>query len=986
MFKNNSKVNMRSGVLFSLVLSWVLCSQLCSARDTLNHGESITNYEGNLSLVSSNLTFELGFFNFSNSREKRYLGIWYYGLDSKIVVWVANRDKPVLDSSGVFRISEKGNLVVESTSGTHWSSPPESSSSAHRTVILQASGNLVLRDGDGKVLWQSFLHPTDTFLPGMKMDHNLTLTSWKGAADPAPGDFTFKMDPNHNLVVQKQSQRYWTVDDQRVTTLLNVTSDNSSSNITLGKLFGVPIHSNSRLVMNYSGEIQYLMLDKEEKVWYMPWSMLADKCDIYNYCGSFGICNKNNLNLNLDPCKCLPGFATAQVHIQGQYPGCVRKSTSCIDGDFAFVNLTNIKVGEPDYRLDTETEADCQASCLNITAKCPHSQCQAYSYSNTSYYYNRAPLTCKIWTRNLSTLLPGNYDRGVRLSILVKRSDIEPTVKTCEPCGIYVIPYPLSTGPNCGDPMYHNFCCDKSTGNVSFLMPEGVSYPVTSIDEDTREFVIVTNDPFSFSSENRIATPDFPFDVITDPFSNNGVIKIQWQPAPEPPCSRLIDCKDWLHSSCRAASEGRNRCLCDSNYKWNITTMKCTQEETSGNRSLAFILTATLTGLAILAGLTAFVVVRKKKTAHKLDQASTRIQESLCESERHVKGLIGLASLEEKAIEGIEVPCFTFASILAATDNFSDSNRLGRGGYGPVYKGKFPGGQYVAVKRLSSISTQGLHEFKNEVILIAKLQHRNLVRLRGYCVKGDEKILLYEYMSNKSLDSFIFDRTRTFLLDWPMRLEIIVGIARGMLYLHQDSRLRVIHRDMKTSNVLLDEEMNPKISDFGLAKIFGGKEIAASTERVVGTYGYMAPEYALDGLFSIKSDVFSFGVVLLEILSGKRNTGFYQSKHVSSLLGYAWKLWTENKLLDLMDPSLGETCNDKQFIKCALIGLLCIQDEPADRPTMSNVLSMLEVEIASMPIPTKPTFFVNKRLSGPASSSSKSETIQDFDSSYQEGR
>ncbi|KAI7736925.1 hypothetical protein M8C21_003309 [Ambrosia artemisiifolia] len=303
--------------------------------------------------------------------------------------------------------------------------------------------------------------------------------------------------------------------------------------------------------------------------------------------------------------------------------------------------------------------------------------------------------------------------------------------------------------------------------------------------------------------------------------------------------------------------------------------------------------------------------------------------------------------------EGIGVPFLQLESILAATDNFSEANKLGRGGFGPVYKGTFLGGQEVAVKRLSSVSVQGFEEFRNEVMLIAKLQHRNLVRLLGYCMKGNEKILVYEYMSNKSLDAFIF------------------GIARGLLYLHQDSRLRIIHRDLKTSNILLDEELNPKISDFGLAKIVQGREMEATTNRVVGTYGYMAPEYALEGFFSIKSDVYSFGVVVLEIISGKRNTGSPQWNQNINLIGYAWNLWKEDKPSEFMDQRLLASNNSIEVLKCIIIGLLCVQEDPRDRPSMTNVVLMLASDITSLPNPKQPAFVARRTISSSSSSSYK---------------
>ncbi|KAI7747666.1 hypothetical protein M8C21_002770 [Ambrosia artemisiifolia] len=311
---------------------------------------------------------------------------------------------------------------------------------------------------------------------------------------------------------------------------------------------------------------------------------------------------------------------------------------------------------------------------------------------------------------------------------------------------------------------------------------------------------------------------------------------------------------------------------------------------------------------------------------------------------------LGMLSEEDRKV--LDVPFFEFKRIVSATENFSLANKLGQGGFGPVYKGTFPGGAEMAVKRLSSQSGQGLKEFKNEVSLIAKLQHRNLVRLLGYSMKNHEMILLYEYMPNKSLDRFIFDRTLCIHLDWSLRFDIIMGIARGLLYLHQDSRLRVIHRDMKASNVLLDEEMNPKISDFGLAKIVKGRDTEASTTRWL----YVPRIRALNGFFSVKSDVYSFGVILLEIISGKRNTGYYHNQEAFSLVSYAWGLWNEKKPLDLLDPALAESCNSIEVLRCMIIGLLCVQEDPQDRPTMTGVLGMLGMDIESLPDPKEPAF------------------------------
>ncbi|RDX99552.1 putative cysteine-rich receptor-like protein kinase 32, partial [Mucuna pruriens] len=288
---------------------------------------------------------------------------------------------------------------------------------------------------------------------------------------------------------------------------------------------------------------------------------------------------------------------------------------------------------------------------------------------------------------------------------------------------------------------------------------------------------------------------------------------------------------------------------------------------------------------------------------------------------------------------------FDLSTIQEATNKFSDDNKIGEGGFGAVYKGMFSNGHEIAVKRLKRNSSQGATEFKKEVLLISKLQHRNLVRLLGFCIERNEKILIYEFVHNKSLDYYLFSPENHRKLSWSERYMIIRGIARGILYLHEDSHLNIIHCDLKPSNILLDSKMNAKISDFGLARIISIDQMQGNTK------------YAMLGQFSTKSDVFSFGVIILEIISGKRNVDC-SGIDSDDLLCHAWKKWRESKAFELLDPTLEDSASETEITRCIQIGLLCVQGNPDHRPIMATIALYFNCDPVELPLPQEPAFFM----------------------------
>ncbi|RZC93622.1 hypothetical protein C5167_007661 [Papaver somniferum] len=780
------------------------------AEDTISFGDSLS---GDQTITSRGENFELGFFKPGTTTQNYYIGIWYKKVSVQTVVWVANRDVPILDPySSKFTVLD-GNLVILSSkldATPIWSTNLASSALNTTQVVLCDDGNLVLRDRSNPavVYWQSFDYPTDTLLPGGKIGFNTKtnqvqqLTSWRSREDPATGFYNLKLGPNRKIQLaiywneskeiwktgewEEKEKRFRLLPEMRLYHFLNFSLiSNVNESYFTYSVANKSTNTIYRYVMDISGQIKEFTWLERKTTWNLIWRQPKRLCDVYSICGPFGNCNQGT-----QKCECLPGFVPQSPRdwsLQDSTGGCVRKTPlECgnIDG---FLPISNSKFPDkhqlfPKIYGIEECKAACEGSC----------GCIAYAVFNNG---------CRYWDKDIINFSQFNKSSGGQTTLYLK----------------------------------------LAATDIRSLVPVSSSPAHASNDQDRKRMAKVW----------KIVLPVFIL-VVT-----------------------IVGVLGYIYLFKRNKANKRG-------------------------------------GLKGLQGVLAELL--KSKATYN-DSPNTCIFD-----DGNTEG------------ETQELQIFNLACLANATNNFRLTNKLGEGGFGPVYKGKLQNGQEIAVKRLSTNSGQGIKEFKNEVVLISKLQHRNLVKLLGCCIEGEENMLIYEYMPKGSLDAYLFDPRNKAQLDWDKRFNIIGGISRGLLYLHRDSRLRVIHRDLKVSNILLDENMTPKISDFGMARIFGGDQTIANTNRVAGTFGYMSPEYITRGTFSEKSDVFSFGVLILEI---------------------TWRLWKEGKWSEVIDETLGDLYSPLEVIKCVHIGLLCVQTRAIDRPTMAEVDNMLGNE-TDRPTPKEP--------------------------------
>ncbi|KAL6190408.1 hypothetical protein ACLB2K_036806 [Fragaria x ananassa] len=434
-----------------------------------------------------------------------------------------------------------------------------------------------------------------------------------------------------------------------------------------------------------------------------------------------------------------------------------------------------------------------------------------------------------------------------------------------------------------------------------------------------------------------------------------------WESVNGSACEKCLSDTVIRIGSCPSKEEGR---VLNAGCYLRYSTQKFYNNNTEtshgngGHNHLAMILAVTSAAFALMLAISAFAFLTRKK---------------LVKKRKEKKQLGALLSIVNKSQLN-----YSYEVLENATNYFHDSNKLGQGGSGSVYKGVLPDGKVVAVKRLFFNTRQWVDHFFNEVNLISGIHHKNLVKLLGCSITGPESLLVYEYVPNQSLQDYCSVKNNLEPLRWELRSKIILGTAEGLAYLHEESKVRIIHRDIKLSNILLDENFMPKIADFGLARLFPEDKTHIST-AIAGTLGYMAPEYVTRGKLTEKADVYSFGVLVIEIISGKRINSF--ASNSASILQTVWDLYGSDQLCNVVDPVLEGNFIDSEASQLLQVGLLCVQASAELRPSMPLVVKMLTNQNLEIPQPTQPPFLnsgsaeYSKRIpSGTSNSQPESHT------------
>ncbi|KNA09670.1 hypothetical protein SOVF_151380 [Spinacia oleracea] len=656
---------------FLYVLLFSFSIPHCSASDCLAGGSKISDGSSQSTLISPGKVFELGFFTPDESfNNNRYLGIWYYSSNPKIFVWVANRDKPLLASKSYLIVKDGKAEVFDIHGSSYWTIGSAVSVNSTK-LCLTDHGNLILsRDQGVRPIWQSFDHPTDTILPGMMLKGSLNLTSWQNRSDPAIGNSLLLLQPGNNpkmVINEKGYPQYWDSGADPSAKIPPVLSELLNSNTSL--------LNNTRLVINFTGQIQLWKRERESESgssWSLDWWEPKDRCSFDTVCGNFGSCNSNS---GL-PCKCLPGFRPSlpsEWNLGCFTGGCVTEfgtpSQRINSWNDTFLKLPMMKVGETD--CTASTEQDCKARCLNDIT------CVAYSVGigNCRGTGSSTEKRCLMWANQLPRLQE-EYSQGLTLFLRTPSSGIESTKRDCKPCGAYVIPYPLSTGgASCGDSLYSKLHCNSETGQVNFSTPTG-TFRVTLINPDAKQFTIQVMRANSCDSEyiesfvlpsknsvpfflrNCTVFKDYPLIQLGQPFIE---VDIGWKPPSEPTCSVYSDCVSWPDTTCKGSKGGTRRCICRSNFRWDGSKLKCTRVPFPVKAVAPCIAVA----LAIILLSGAFFVYRKR--------------------ERRIAEKQGSLKFKGDDTEGVDVPFYSWGSILSATNNFADTNKLGTGGFGSVY-------------------------------------------------------------------------------------------------------------------------------------------------------------------------------------------------------------------------------------------------------------------------------------------------------------